>query len=92
MTNVSSVKPPSGFVRTPTWPLIATSAFLGTLLLLHALLTADETTWPRLNVLHTLQAAVGGLSLGLALGMTRHRLAAARSAPARLGLGFPSGR
>ena len=66
----------SGLVRTPTWTIIVTEAALGVALVIFAILNAVDIAGTTEGLLAVGLGTVGGMTLGLALGMTRHRLAA----------------
>ena len=74
--NLSRVEQSSGLVRTPPWSIIVTQAALGLVLVIFAILNAVDITGTTEGLLAVGLGTVGGVTLGLALGMTRHRLAA----------------
>jgi NhaP-type Na+/H+ or K+/H+ antiporter len=66
----------SRFTRTPTWAIIVTELAVGLVLIIFAAANAadiDRTTDALLSVG---MGTVGGMAIGLAAGMTRHRLSA----------------
>ena len=74
--NLSRVKQLNGLVRTPTWTIIVTDAALGLALVIFAILNAVDIAGTTEGLLAVGLGTVGGMTLGLVLGMTRHRLAA----------------
>jgi len=70
------VEQPSGLVRTPTWTIIVTEAAVGLVLVVFAIFNAVNIAGTTEGLLALGLGTGGGMALGLALGMTRHRLAA----------------
>ena len=66
---------PSRLARTPTWTIILTEAAIGVVLVVFALLGALQANGDAAALLSVGVGAVGGVCLGMAIAMERHRRA-----------------
>jgi hypothetical protein len=73
LSNVGCVQ---RFLRTPTWATILIEVVLGVVFVTFAVLNAVGAATRNEGLMTAGLAAVGGLALGIAVGMTKHLLAA----------------